>query len=71
MCRWIFGFGREINEPIDAFSDMKKLFGKNAINVIKDMSADEILEMDKYEENGVEHHELKEILEALLNLAPN
>jgi len=63
--------GREISEPIDAFSDMKKLFGKNVINVIKDMSADEILEMDKYEENGVEHHELKEILEALLNLAPN
>jgi len=63
--------GREINEPIDAFSDMKKLFGKNVINVIKDMSADEILEMDKYEENGVKHHELKEILEALLNLAPN
>ena len=60
--------GREINEPIDAFSDMKKLFGKNVINVIKDMSADEILEMDKYEENGVEHHELKEIIEKLLNL---
>jgi len=63
--------GREINEPIDAFSDMKKLFGKNVISVIKDMSADEILEMDRYEENGVEHHELKEILEDLLNLVPS
>lgn len=50
------------------FTDMKKLFGQNVIKVIRDMTADEILEMDKYEENGTEHHELKEIVETLLNL---
>lgn len=55
-------------QQYDDFTDMKKLFGKNVIKVIRDMTPDEILEMDKYEENNIEHHELKEIIEALLNL---
>lgn len=48
---------------------MKKLFGDNVIKVIWDMTPEEILEMDKYEENGTEHHELKKIVEILLELA--
>jgi len=35
----------------------------------KDMTCDEILEIDRYEEDGVERHELKEIAERLLALA--
>jgi len=33
------------------------------------MSCDEILEMDKYyDDNGVEHHELKEIIDFVLSI---
>jgi len=52
----------------DAFTDMKEIFGRNVFKVIKDMSCDEILEMDRYEECNVEHHELKEIVQAFLSL---
>lgn len=45
------------------------MYGENVIKVIEDMSVDEILQMDKYQENGIEHHELKEIVERLLALA--
>jgi predicted ATP-dependent endonuclease of OLD family len=56
-------------QQFNDFTDMKKLFGKNVIEVIKDMSADEILQMDSYvDENRIEHHELKEIVEKLINL---
>jgi len=54
--------------PYDDFTDMKKLFGENVIKVIQDMTLEEILEMDKYEENDAEHHELKEIVGVLLGL---
>lgn len=54
--------------PYDDFTDMKVTFGENVFKVITDMSCDEILEMDRYEEDGVEHHELKEIVCALLAL---
>lgn len=54
--------------PYDEFTDMKKRFDKNVYKVIQDMSCDEILEMDRYEENGIEHHELLEIVEAVLGL---
>ena len=54
--------------PYDDFTDMKKLFGENVIKVIQDMTPEEILEMDKYEENGAEHNELKEIVGELLGL---
>jgi len=56
--------------PYDDFTDMKDTFGESVFKVIADMSCDEILEMGRYEEDGVEHHELKEIVEALLAL-PN
>ena len=50
------------------FTDMKALFGPNIIKVIDKMTAEEILERDSYEEDGVIHHELKEIAEAFLAL---
>jgi len=50
------------------FTDMKKLFGENVIKVIEDMTLSEILQMDKYEEGSSDHHELKEIVDILLNL---
>ena len=52
----------------DDFTDMKKTFGGNVFKVIRDMSCDEILEMDRYEDDGVERHELKEIAQAFLAL---
>lgn len=55
--------------PYDEFTDMKAAFGENVYKVIKDMSCDEILEMDHYDEGNVEHHELKEIVQAFLALA--
>lgn len=56
------------SQQYNGFTDMKKLFGGNVIKAIGDMTPDEILEMDKYEENYTEHHELKEIVGTLLNL---
>jgi hypothetical protein len=50
------------------FTDMKSVFGENVFKTIKEMTCDEILETDRYEENGTEHHELKEIVEELLRL---
>jgi len=55
-------------QSFDEFTDMKELFGPNVIKVIEEMSADEILQMDRYIENGTEHHELKEIVEKLISL---
>lgn len=55
-------------QSYDDFTDMKKLFGENVIKVIQDMTPDEILEMDKYDEKGIDHHELKEIVDVLLGL---
>jgi len=52
----------------DDFTDMRATFGKNVYKVIKDMTCEEILEMDRYEKEGVEHHELMEIVQALLTL---
>lgn len=52
----------------DGFSDMKSKFGENVFKTITKMTCDEILEMDRYEEGGTEHHELKEIVEELLRL---
>lgn len=59
--------GRTVG-PYDEFTDMKETFGDNVYKVFADMSCDEIVEMDRYDENGVEHHELNEIVEALLAL---
>jgi len=55
-------------QPYDEFTPMKEKFGDNVIRVIESMSVEEILEMDMYQENGIEHHELKEIVEKLLGL---
>lgn len=55
-------------QPYDEFTNMKATFGENVFKVIRDMSSDEILEMDRYEENGIEHHELKDIIQTFLAL---
>jgi putative ATP-dependent endonuclease of OLD family len=55
----------------DGFTDMKSLFGDNVFKVISDMSPAEIMEMDKYYDSGTEHHELLEIVQALLTLPVN
>jgi len=57
-------------QQYDDFTDMKKLFGDDIlIKAIPSMTSEEILEMDKYyDENSIEHHELKEIVDALLSL---
>jgi len=52
----------------DDFTDMKSEFGDNVFKTITEMTCDEILEMDRYEENGTERHELQEIVEELLSL---
>jgi predicted ATP-dependent endonuclease of OLD family len=62
--------GRE-PKTYDGFTDMKELFGDNVYKVIRDMSCDEILEMDCYEENGTEHHELLELVHAFFSLSGN
>jgi putative ATP-dependent endonuclease of the OLD family len=59
--------GRTLQD-YDEFSDMKALFGDNVFKVIDDMSSIEILEMDRYIDDGTERHELKEIIESLLDL---
>ena len=56
-------------QKFDDFTDMKDAYGKRIIEAVKHMSSAEILSQDRYEEDGVEHHELKEIIEALLELA--
>lgn len=66
-CRAILSSNRS-PEAYDDFTDMKELFGENVYKVVDNMSCEEILEMDRYEENGAEHHELKEIVETLLAL---
>jgi len=52
----------------DDFTDMKSEFGDNVFKTIREMTCDEILEMDRYEENGTERHELQEMVEELLSL---
>ena len=39
--------------PYDDFSDMKNLFGKSIYKVIQDMSCDEILQADRYEDSAI------------------
>ncbi len=59
------GFGPS---SCDQYTDMKSTFGPKVYRAMEQMSSDEILAMDKYTENGVEHHELVEILESALDL---
>jgi putative ATP-dependent endonuclease of OLD family len=60
--------GRALQQ-YDDFTNMKKMFGENVYKVVGDMTAEEILEMDKYTENNIEHHELVELVSRLLDLA--
>jgi len=53
----------------DDFSDMKELFGDNVYKCFKDMPCEELLEMDKYIESGVEKHEIRDIITSLLSLS--
>jgi len=45
---------------------MKKLFDDQIYKVVETTTADEILECDESRGNGIEHHELKEMVEVLL-----
>lgn len=53
----------------DDYSDMKQLYGRRVVETVTHMTGDEILAMDRYDEDGCERHELREIVEALLALA--
>lgn len=60
---------RHRTDSFDDFTDMKTTFGDNVYKVVDNMSSTEILERDRYEESGAEHHELLEILRQFLNLS--
>ena len=53
----------------DDYSDMKQIYGRRVIETLSDMTGDEILAMDRYDAEGCERHELRDIIEALLALA--
>lgn len=55
-------------QPYDEFTDMKAIFGENVYKVVLDMSCEEIMQMDLYENDGVERHELLEIVQRFLEL---
>lgn len=50
------------------YTDMKKEFGDNVYKAIDSITSDEILERDHYIDGSNEHHEMKEMIEELLNL---
>jgi len=52
----------------DDFSDMKEIFGDKVYKVIEEMTCDELLSRDAYREGRSEHHEIKEMIAALLAL---
>lgn len=56
------------NIVIDDFTDIKSLCGDKICGLIKHMTVEQILERDKYEENGTEKHELLDICEKVLGL---
>ncbi|MGB6895265.1 MAG: hypothetical protein WBF37_04905, partial [Dehalococcoidia bacterium] len=53
----------------DDFIDMKATFGPNVVKAVQHMTADHILERDRYMQDGLEHHEILEMLQDLLSLA--
>jgi predicted ATP-dependent endonuclease of OLD family len=57
-------------QEYDSFTDMKQIFGPNVYKYIHDMSANEILQMDLYNEGETQKHEIKEIIEKFLELSP-
>jgi len=53
----------------DDYADIKALgFGKDVYKMIGEMTAEEILERDRYHENGEEGHELLEIISTFMDL---
>lgn len=56
-------------QDYDDFADMKEKFGESVYKVIESMTADEILEMDAYQDGDTEGHELKEIIQQFLTLS--
>jgi len=53
----------------DDYTDMKAKYGKNVISYLADMTCDEILESDLYQDaNQTPHNELKEVIESFLGL---
>lgn len=59
------GFG---SASYNAHTDMKSKFGPNVHRAAEKMSADEILAMDTYTDDGEERHELVDILSDVINL---
>jgi hypothetical protein len=53
----------------DDYSDMKQIYGRRVVEAMTHMTSDEILAMDRYDDDGCERHELRDIVEALLTLA--
>lgn len=54
---------------IGDFTDVKSLAGDHICGLVKHMTTEQILERDKYTEDGSDKHELLEICEKLLSLA--
>lgn len=52
----------------NCYTDMKDLYGEKCYKIIEGMTCEEILEMDEYDSNGNECHELLDIVNDLLNL---
>ena len=58
--------GKEVK--FDDFTDVKSLCGDKICGLVEYMTVEQILDKDKYYENGNERHELLEICEKILNL---
>ncbi len=55
--------------PYDAFTHMKNHIGRKDVwKTVVEMTAQEILEMDEYTDNGQAHHELKEIIDEVMTI---
>lgn len=57
-----------ILKPFHDYTAMKKEFDRNVYEAIDKMTCKEILSKDRYVENGIVRHELKDIIENLLAL---
>ena len=53
---------------IDDFTDVKSLFDDRISGLVKHMTAEQVLEIDSYDDNGIEKHELLEICKKVLEL---
>jgi putative ATP-dependent endonuclease of OLD family len=57
-------------QPYNDYTPMKQLYNKKVYKLFLNMNSREILEMDVYNEDGEEKHEILEIVENFLDLAP-